>query len=92
MRYLCNQFGDRGIRGAESGLLAPLTSSPFDFCLWGPLKSKVDSLHPATLNQMQGNIPREVAQIDPAMMRRAMLNMRARVVKCIAEGDGLFAK
>ena len=45
-----------------------------------------------TLNQLQANITREVAQIDPAMMRRAMLDMRARAVKCIAAGGGHFEK
>ena len=46
----------------------------------------------ATLNQLQANITREVAQIDPAMMRRAMLDMRARAVNCIAAGGGHFEK
>ena len=46
----------------------------------------------ATLNQLQANITREVAQIDPAMMRRSMLDMRARAVKCIAAGTGHFEK
>ena len=72
-----------------SSLPRPL---PLDFCLWGFLKSKVYSPRPATLNQLQANITREVAQIDPAMMRRAMLDMRARAVKCIAAGGGHFEK
>ena len=65
---------------------------PLDFCLWGYLKSKVYSPRPATLNELQANIVREVAQIDPAMMRRAMLDMRERAVKCIAAGGGHFEK
>ena len=59
---------------------------------WGYLKSKVYSPRPATLNELQANIIREVVQIDPAMMRRAMLDMRERAVKCIAAGDGHFEK
>ena len=58
--------------------------SPLDFCLWGYLKSKVYSPRPTTLNELQDNTIREVAQIDLAMMRRAMLDMRQRAVKCIA--------
>ena len=46
----------------------------------------------ATLNQLQTNISREVAQIDPDMMKRTMLDMRERAVKCIAAGKGRFEK
>ena len=60
------------------------------FCLWGFLKSKVYCPLPANLNELQANIAREVAQIDPAMVRRAMLDMKARAVKCIAAGGGHF--
>ena len=56
------------------------------------LKSKVYTPRLTTLNQLQANITREVAQIDPAMMRRAMMDMRARAVKCIAAGGGHFEK
>ena len=66
--------------------------SPLDFCLWGYLKSKVYSPRPANLNELQANITREVAQIDPAMVRRAMLDMKARAVKCIAANGGHFEK
>ena len=66
--------------------------SPLDFCLWGYLKSKVNSPRPATLNELQANIVREVAQVDPAMTMRAMLDMRERAVKCIGAGGGHFVK
>ena len=66
--------------------------SPLDFCLWGYLKSKVYSPCPATLNQLQANITREVAQLDPAMVRRAMLDIRARAAKCITAEGGHFEK
>ena len=62
------------------------------FCLWGYLKSKVYSPRPSNLNELQANITREVAQIDPAMVRRAMLDMKARAVKCIAANGGHFEK
>ena len=85
MRYLDNKFEDtvisgRCLRGREWSP-RPLTSPPLDFCLWGFLKSKVYSPRPSILNQLQANISREVAQIDPVMMRRAMLDTRARPVK-----------
>ena len=87
MRYLDNQSEDtvssrRCLRGREWSP-CPLTSPPLDFCLWGFLKSKVYSPRPSILNQLQANISREVAQIDPVMMRRAMLDTRARPVKRI---------
>ena len=47
---------------------------------------------PATLNELQANIVREVAQIDPAVIRRAMLDMRERAVKCIGAGGGHFER
>ena len=37
-------------------------------------------------------ISNEVAQIDPAMVKRAMMDMKARAVKCIAAGGGNFEK
>ena len=96
MRYLDNQFGDRVIsrrclRGREWPPRSP-DLSPLDFCLWGYLKSKVYSPRPANLNELQANITREVAQIDPAMVRRAMLDMKARAVKCIAANGRHFEK
>ena len=56
--------------------------SLLNYFLWGLLMSKVNSPRPATLNQLQANISEEVAQINPAMMRRAMLDMKAKTVKC----------
>ena len=96
MRYLDDQFGDRVIsrrclRGREWPPRSP-DLSPLDFCLWGFLKSKVYSPRPATLNELQANITREVAQIDPAMVRRAILDMRARAQKCINANGGHFEK
>ena len=88
MRYLDNQFEDtvisgRCLRGREWSPPRPLTSPPLDFCLWGFLKSKVYSPQPSILNQLHANISGEVAQIEPVMMRRAMLDRRARPVKLI---------
>ena len=73
MRYLDNQFEDRVIsrrclRGREWPSHS-LDLSPLDFCLWGFLKSKVYSPRPATLDQLQANITRKVAQINTASQR-----------------------
>ena len=62
------------------------------FCLWGYLKSKVYCPRPNNLNELQAKISNEVAQIDPAMVRRAVMDMKARAVKCIAAGGGHFEK
>ena len=60
------------------------------FCLWGFLKSKVYCPRPANLNELQANTAREVTQIDPEMVRRLIVDMKARAVKCIAAGGGHF--
>ena len=60
--------------------------------LWGYLKSKVYCPRPNNLNELQAQIYNEVAQIDPAMVRRAMMDMEARAANCIAAGGGHFVK
>ena len=56
------------------------------FCLWGFLKSKAYCPCPANLNELQDNPSWET------MVRRVMLDMKARTVKCIAAGGGHFEK
>ena len=46
--------------------------------------SKVYCPRLANLNELQAYISWKVAQIDPAMIRRAMLDIKATAVKCIA--------
>ena len=62
------------------------------FCLWEYLESKVYSPRHSSFNELQANITKEVAQIGPVMFRRAMLDMKARAVKCIAANGGHFEK
>ena len=65
------------------------------FCLWEYLKSKVYSPRHSNqdlFNELQANIGKEVAQIDPVMVRRPMWDMKARAVKCIAANGGHFEK
>ena len=47
---------------------------------------------PATLDQLEANIRREVAALDPEMMRRASLDMGNRARLCIAKNGGHFEK
>ena len=63
--------------------------SILNFCKY---KSKVYCPRPNNLNELQAKISNEVAQIDPAMVRRAVMDMKARAVKCIAAGGGHFEK
>ena len=69
-------------QGVASSIARPL---PAKLLPLGPshVKGQQPSpCRPATLNQLQANISEEVAQINPAMMRRAMLDMKAKTVKC----------
>ena len=47
---------------------------------------------PANLDALEGNLRREVAALDPAMIRRAILDMRVRANKCIDNNGGHFEK
>ena len=90
MRYLGRQFQWRVLsRKPIQGMDWPARSpdlNPCDFYLWGYLKSKVYSPRPATLYQLEVNIRREVAAVDPDMMRRAILDMRNRATQWAAIG------
>ena len=88
MRYLDSQFGDRVVsRKPIQGRDWPARSpdlNPCDFFLWGFLKSKVYSPRPNTLVELQANIQREVAALDPAMLLRALRDVRVRCHRYIA--------
>ena len=43
---------------------------------------------PANLAALEANLRREVANLDPAMIRRAIMEMRSRAHKCIANNGG----
>ena len=94
MRYLDRLFGDRvishrSIRGRDWPARSP-DLNPLDFCVWGLLKSKVYTPKPRTLEELRGNITREVGQLDQAMLNRAILDVKARCQKCIAANGGYF--
>lgn len=92
MRYLDRQFGDRVVsRKSLHGRDWPARSpdfNPLDFFMWGYLKSKVYTPRPATLGELRNNIEREIRLIDPAMLRKVMLDVRTRCRKCIAVNGG----
>jgi hypothetical protein len=73
--------------GEEIGLHGLLTL-PLDFCVWGVLKSKVYTPKPMTMVEVRNNITREVAQLDPAMLVRAILDVKKLCQKCIAANGG----
>ena len=47
---------------------------------------------PANLDALEANLRREVALLDPGMIRRAIFDMRVRAHKCIANQGGHFEK
>ena len=92
MRYLDHQFDVRvvsrkAIRGRDWPPHSP-DLNPLDFFLWGYLKSKVYSPLPLTLAQLEQNIRREVAALDPNMVLRALRDVRERCQAVIAANGG----
>ena len=90
--YLENQFNGRLIsRKCVRGRPWPPRSPDLnilDFAIWGILKDKVFTPRPATLQQLEANIRREVAALDPQMLRRCFMDVRARAHICIQNNGG----
>ena len=80
--YLVNNVLENQMRAV------PLLLNPCDFFLWGYLKSKVYTPKPANLDQLEQNIINEINAIPPAMIRRALLDVRKRALKVIANNGG----
>ena len=94
MRYLDRLFGDRvisnrSIRGRDWPARSP-DLNPLDFCVWGVLKSKVYTPKPRTMVELRNNITREVAQLDPAVVGRDILDVKKRCYKSIVVNGGCF--
>ena len=49
--------------------------NPLDFFLWGYLKSKVYSPLPNNLDELETNIRREVGNLQPDVIRNAILDI-----------------
>ena len=77
----------KAIRGRDWPPRSP-DLNPLDFFLWGYLKSKVYSPLPLTLAQLEQNIRREVAALDPNMVLRALRDVRERCQAVIAANGG----
>ena len=45
---------------------------------------------PATLDELEANLRREVANLDPNMLTRALGNMQTRARLCLANNGGYF--
>ena len=87
MLYLDSQFQDRGwlVGNQPWGMDWPARSpdfNPCDFFWWGFLKSKVYSPWPLTLDYLEVNIRREVGNLQPAMILRAIVDLKVRANKC----------
>ena len=96
MTYLDRQFGEKvvsrkPIRGRDWPARSP-DLNPCDIFLWPYLKSKVYSPLPRNLDELETNIRREVAALDPAMLRRVAGCVRGRAVRCINNNGGFFEK
>ena len=93
-----------GLCAEENGLLAHLTFRP-GLLFMGVLevqgitglqesKLKIEiqvyTPRPRNLDELEMNIRREVAALDPQMINRSIMDMRARAHKCIIAGGGNF--
>ena len=63
---------------------------PFDSFLRGFLKYKVYSPCTATLDQLETNIRREVAALDPLLLTKVIRSIRFRAQRCLAANGGHF--
>ena len=94
MQYLDSQFGDRVIsRKSIHGRDWPARSpdlNPLDYFFWGFLKAKVYTPWPRNLDELEANIRREVANLQPAMVARALMDIKSRARKCLNAGGGHF--
>ena len=92
MRYLDSQFGARVLsRNSIQGRDWPARSpdlNPLDYFLWGYLKSKVYSPWPRNLDDLETNITREVRNLQPAMITRAIMEIKVRAQKCLNARGG----
>ena len=64
--------------------------NPLDFFLWGYLKSKVYSPLPNNLDELETNIRREVGNLQPNVIRNAILDIKKRAQMCINARGGHF--
>ena len=85
-------FGDRVValnHAVEWPIRSP-DMTPCDFFLWGYLKNKVYTSPPRNFQDLRAHIQHEVEVLrdDPAMVRRAVADMRRRCRLCIEREAG----
>ena len=81
----------KSIRGKDWPASSPDHNS-CDIFLWPYLRSKVFNSFPSILNQLETNNRREVAALEPAMVKRGAWCVRGRAAKCINSNGGYFEK
>ena len=94
LRYLDRKFegrvvSRRAIRGHDWAARSP-DLNPLAFFIWGFLKSQVYTPKPRDLNELKLALERAVARVDVDICRRAVMDVRNRAEKCIANHGGHF--
>ena len=81
---LKDKFGERVIsrNGPVKWLPRSCDLTPLDFFLWGHIKSLVYANKPATLDVLNDNIQREIANVPIEMCARVAENWVQRIDRC----------
>ncbi len=89
MSFLCKFFKDHLI---STNLWPPSSPdlSPPDFFLWNYLKNRVYMAAPRNLEELKGNIAREIENIDKKTLEHVFLNLMKRCRICKANSGGHF--
>ncbi|GFX53072.1 heat shock 70kDa protein 8 [Trichonephila clavipes] len=79
--FLKDTFGDRLISrfGSVNWLPRSCDLNPLDFFLWGYVKSLVYADKPQTLDHLEDNIRRVIADIRPQMLEKVIENWTSRL-------------
>jgi len=61
--------------------------SPYDYFLWGYLKTHVYISKPRTVEALSENITREIQRVPRAMLGRCMDNFAIRLQECLVKNE-----
>ena len=92
MLYLDSQYEDHmisSIRGRDWPARSP-DLNPLDFFLWGNMKSQVYKPWPNSLTDLESNIRRVVANLQPRMINRSIMDIKVKTQMCLNAGGGHF--
>jgi len=84
--WLCDHFSTKFIDKKKWPPRSP-DLNPCDFYLWGYLKSVVYNPLPKTLDDLKGNIRREIKKISKIILESTFLNLEKRC-NLILKADG----